>query len=173
MIKVSKEDRIVAIKLTTGEAQRGKASFTADTGLPLAACPRVLPRQHAYVSARRFARDLVMSAARHGAPSMRAWRAVCCTDCHCASLWQADSQCCVYVCVFVCACCAQPCRRAAASRWRRMRLRACSSPRPRRTRRLWRSKDSGWKLDGVSDLVDSNGCSVSPDGFRCCGFGRV
>ena len=60
---MSKEDRIVAIKLTTGEAQRGKASFTADTGLPLAACPRVLPRQHAYVSARRFARDLVMSAA--------------------------------------------------------------------------------------------------------------
>ena len=47
VIKVSKEDRIVAIKLTTGEAQRGKASFTADTGLPLAACPRVLPRQHA------------------------------------------------------------------------------------------------------------------------------
>jgi hypothetical protein len=54
-----------------------------------------------------------------------------------------------------------------------MRLRACSSPRPRRTRRLWRSEDSGWKLDGVSDLVDSNGCSVSPDGFRCCGFGGV
>ena len=33
VIKVSKEDRIVAIKLTTGEAQRGKASFTADTAV--------------------------------------------------------------------------------------------------------------------------------------------
>ena len=86
VIKVSKEDRIVAIKLTTGEAQRGKASFTADTGLPPAACPRVLPPQHADASARRFANDQVVSAARHGAPLMRAWRAVCCTGCHCASI---------------------------------------------------------------------------------------
>ena len=31
VLKVSKEDRIVAIKLTTGEAQRGKASFNTDT----------------------------------------------------------------------------------------------------------------------------------------------
>jgi len=33
VIKVSKEDRIVAIKLTTGEAQRGKGSMTADTAI--------------------------------------------------------------------------------------------------------------------------------------------
>jgi len=31
VIKVSKEDRIVAIKLTTGEARRGRGSMTADT----------------------------------------------------------------------------------------------------------------------------------------------
>jgi len=31
VLKVSKEDRIVAIKLTTGEARRGKGSMTADT----------------------------------------------------------------------------------------------------------------------------------------------
>jgi hypothetical protein len=31
VIKVSKEERLVAIKLTTGEARRGKGSMTADT----------------------------------------------------------------------------------------------------------------------------------------------
>lgn len=33
VIKVSKEDRMVAIKLTTGEARRGKGSMTADTAV--------------------------------------------------------------------------------------------------------------------------------------------
>jgi hypothetical protein len=33
VIKVSKEERLVAIKLTTGQAVRGKGSMTADTAV--------------------------------------------------------------------------------------------------------------------------------------------
>jgi hypothetical protein len=49
VIKVSKEERLVAIKLTTGQAVRGKGSMTADTAvLSLSLSLSLSPHTHVY-----------------------------------------------------------------------------------------------------------------------------